>query len=211
MFCQNCGKQIPDETKFCHYCGAKQPQQDYAPSNQQPYPPRPSVQPAYRPELAAKPRERVFAGIAGVFMMSLAGMALMILTQFMHYPLLTGYVTALFGAVMAAGAFWCYSKLAGRLSVKGIFICAILLLILIYVGHNLAFGVAIWRTFCDDPVYVEASGGYIAVKPYIKWLDVYLEVTPEYQVKYQINLVLEYVFAVLGAIPTVIYSRKRGK
>lgn len=24
MFCKNCGKQIPDNTKFCNYCGAQQ-------------------------------------------------------------------------------------------------------------------------------------------------------------------------------------------
>lgn len=35
MFCQKCGKQIPDNTKFCSYCGA---QQSVNPaSNQQPY------------------------------------------------------------------------------------------------------------------------------------------------------------------------------
>ena len=31
MFCTKCGKQIPDSTKFCPYCGANcSPEQDIA-------------------------------------------------------------------------------------------------------------------------------------------------------------------------------------
>jgi hypothetical protein len=26
MFCRNCGKEIPDNTEYCRYCGAQQPQ-----------------------------------------------------------------------------------------------------------------------------------------------------------------------------------------
>ena len=26
MYCSNCGRKIPDDAKFCSYCGAKGPQ-----------------------------------------------------------------------------------------------------------------------------------------------------------------------------------------
>lgn len=59
MFCQNCGKTIPDGSKFCPYCGALTPveHQPAAPSqpvreqpfNQQPsYQPQPNPQPTYQ-------------------------------------------------------------------------------------------------------------------------------------------------------------------
>lgn len=36
MFCHNCGKQIPDGTRFCHYCGAVQDRVQSAPASAAP-------------------------------------------------------------------------------------------------------------------------------------------------------------------------------
>lgn len=47
MFCHNCGKQIPDATKFCHYCGALQDAAQDAAAAQAVPPPQPGAcQPA---------------------------------------------------------------------------------------------------------------------------------------------------------------------
>lgn len=56
MFCSNCGKQIPDNTKFCNYCGAQQliiTNTNPAPNptvNQQNYAYAPAQQPAKAPK-----------------------------------------------------------------------------------------------------------------------------------------------------------------
>lgn len=49
MFCSECGKQIPDNTKFCNYCGAKQPALDS--------PEPPTVSAAAAPQQAQQPQQ----------------------------------------------------------------------------------------------------------------------------------------------------------
>lgn len=44
MFCHNCGKQIPDNTKFCRYCGAAQEENRSASTSAPPQPSPPPVQ-----------------------------------------------------------------------------------------------------------------------------------------------------------------------
>jgi len=45
MFCHNCGKQIPDDTRFCRYCGAAQGGVQRAPAPAAPPQPQPAPQP----------------------------------------------------------------------------------------------------------------------------------------------------------------------
>ena len=41
MYCQNCGKQIPDDSRFCHFCGKEQEELKPAPVFSSPKPPAP--------------------------------------------------------------------------------------------------------------------------------------------------------------------------
>ena len=59
MYCVKCGKEIPNGSKFCGYCGGAQPQ-PYAPAVQQPYVPA-SQQPVRRqpmPQPPSRPPQR---------------------------------------------------------------------------------------------------------------------------------------------------------
>ena len=50
MFCQSCGKQVPDGQAFCSYCGAPQPQEPQAPVAQAtPVQAEPVAQPVVQP------------------------------------------------------------------------------------------------------------------------------------------------------------------
>lgn len=50
MFCQSCGKQVPDGQAFCSYCGAPQPQEPQAPVAQAaPIQAEPVAQPVVQP------------------------------------------------------------------------------------------------------------------------------------------------------------------
>ena len=50
MFCQSCGKQVPDGQAFCSYCGAPQPQEPQAPVAQAtPVQAKPVAQPVVQP------------------------------------------------------------------------------------------------------------------------------------------------------------------
>ncbi len=66
MFCHNCGKQIPDGSRFCHYCGAPQAAAGSAPQPERPVQQRPVQQrPAWPPQAErpqyAPPAQPVYA------------------------------------------------------------------------------------------------------------------------------------------------------
>ena len=75
MFCSNCGKQIPDNTKFCNYCGAQQQiieNTDSAPKttvNQ----PEIADTPTQQPKKAPKKKANIFIVLAVVLFASLIG------------------------------------------------------------------------------------------------------------------------------------------
>ncbi len=56
MYCHNCGKSIPDGSRFCHYCGAPQAAAGGAPQPEQPVQQRPAQ--AERPQYAQAERQQ---------------------------------------------------------------------------------------------------------------------------------------------------------
>lgn len=133
MFCHNCGKQIPDDTRFCHYCGAAQDEVQGAPEPAaQPIPSQPiSNQPISSQPTAAGERERVVAGIFGALLCSLAGVVVMLVLRRI------GYVASLSGIIMMVCTAWGYAHFGKVMSKKGIVFSVLIVIIMIYIGHGM--------------------------------------------------------------------------
>ena len=75
MFCSNCGKQIPDNTKFCSYCGAQQQiiqDADSAPKTTV-HQPEIADAPTRQPEKAPKKKANIFIILAVVLCACMVG------------------------------------------------------------------------------------------------------------------------------------------
>ena len=75
MFCSNCGKQIPDNTKFCNYCGAQQQIVENTESAPKTTVNQPEIAdtPTQQPKKAPKKKANIFIVLAVVLFASLIG------------------------------------------------------------------------------------------------------------------------------------------
>lgn len=213
MFCHNCGKQIPDDTSFCRYCGAPQkeaqpapPQQAaYQPPTQVPAPPAP-VQPqqaayqpapqapqqaAYQPQPSARqspaqPQERVAAGILGALLGALPGVLLMYILFKMDF------VASLTGIAMLLCAVWGYKHFGRELSKKGVFFSILVVIVMIYLGNRLC-----WAGELRDMMAPSSS-----IPWYFFHLNDMLKIRGHHSIRdaYYECLMKQYAFAALGAV-----------
>ena len=141
----------------------------------------------------AETPENVPAGIVGALGGALLGALVVVLFGRL------GYVTALSGLIAAICALKGYELLAKKMSVKGAIISCIAMLAMIYVGHRADwaieasqyFQVDFFKAFRAIPMLIEE--GAIELGQYLK------------------GLFMVYLFALLGAVPTVISSLKQQK
>ena len=141
----------------------------------------------------AETPENVPAGIVGALGGALLGALVVALFGRL------GYVTALSGLIAAICALKGYELLAKKMSVKGAIISCIAMLAMIYVGHRADwaieaaqyFQVDFFKAFRAIPMLIEE--GAIELGQYLK------------------GLFMVYLFALLGAVPTVISSLKQQK
>ena len=132
-----------------------------------------------------KKRENVPAGIVGAFLGSLIGVACAVLIGQL------GYVASVSGLVMAVCALKGYELLGGSLTKKGALISSLLILVMTYLAHRLIWAVAladvlhagIFEAFQEIPELLDR--GRIESGPY--WGD----------------LIMLYLFTLLGAVPTI--------
>ncbi|MCM1101385.1 MAG: hypothetical protein NC079_05900 [Clostridium sp.] len=135
-------------------------------------------------------KENVIGGIVGALLGSLVGvLSIVLLSQL-------GYVAALSGVVMALGVLKGYELLGGRLSKKGIVICVIVMLLMTYVGDRADWAI---RLFGEGG---GADAGLTIFECY-RMVSVALELEMIPMAGYIFNLVLLYVFLLLGAVPTI--------
>lgn len=135
-------------------------------------------------------RENVIGGIVGALLGSLLGVAsIVLLSQ-------TGYVSVLAGVVMALGVLKGYELLGGKLTKKGVVICVVIMLLMTYVGDRADWALLLYREGggadagfnvfeCYRMIPQAISAGIIEIQTYL------------------LNLVLLYVFLLLGAVPTI--------
>ncbi len=142
---------------------------------------------------ATQKKENVVAGIVGALLGSLIGVVcIVILSQL-------GYVAALSGVVMAVCTLKGYELLGGKLSNKGIVICVVLMLFMTFFGDRVDWAIVVARELEVD--FVTA----------FQAISLLLEEEIIESSAYWGNLVLLYLFALIGLIPTVwatVRSRK---
>lgn len=146
----------------------------------------------------AQKKENVVGGIVGALLGSLVGVLCIVLLSQL------GYVAALSGAVMAVGVLKGYELLGGRLTKKGIVISVIIMLIMTYVGDRLDTAILLLR----DGGGAEAGYNLFECYRLVPWTieEGYIKTEA-----YIGNLVLLYVFLLLGAVPTIMNKVKEKK
>ena len=133
-----------------------------------------------------KRQENIVAGVVGAFLGTLLGVVCTVVIGQM------GYVASISGLVMAVGALKGYELLGGRLSKKGAVISSALILVMTYLAHRLSLaisltsemGMGVFRCFQAIPPLLRT--GVLDGPAY--WGD----------------LVMLYLFTLLGAVPTII-------
>ncbi len=181
--CQNCGRENPST---CYVSGSYMHLCPTCFGNIQH-----STSMAHSQKQAKK--ENVLAGIVGALLGSLLGVAsIIILGQL-------GYVAALSGMILAICTLKGYEMLGGKLSTKGIVISVILMIVMTAVGDRLDWAILLAR---------EAGIDFMIAFRIIPDLlhDGIIETS-----NYVGNLVLQYLFVLLGAVPTIINALRSRK
>lgn len=130
-------------------------------------------------------KENFVGGIVGALIGSILGvLCIIILGQL-------GYVAAISGVVMAVCTMKGYELLGGKLSNIGIIICTVIMIIMTYTGNRLDWGISVAQAFDTD-----IATGFRCVPSLLE--EEIIDASA-----YWVNLMMVYVFALLGAVPTV--------
>ena len=130
-------------------------------------------------------REHVLAGLVGAFLGSLIGVACIVAVGQL------GYVASFCGVVLAVCAIKGYGLLGGAMTRKGAVIASILTIFMTYLGNRLDFAVSVARTLDMD------------IFSAFRALDSLLNTEYTVSRAYWGNLVLLYLFTLVGAVPTL--------
>lgn len=138
-------------------------------------------------------KENVLGGLVGALLGSLIGVASIVLLSQL------GYVAALSGLLMAICTLKGYELLAGKLSTKGIIISSVLMIVMTLLGDQVDWAIIVARELEVD--------FFTAFRIFPELLS--------YEVidmgAYVGNLVMLYLFGLLGAVPTIINAFKNRK
>ena len=137
--------------------------------------------------------ENVVAGIVGAFAGALLGGAVVVLFGRL------GFVTALSGLIAAICSLKGYELLAKKMSIKGAIISCVAMLVMIYLGHRADWAIEAAKYFEVDFFTAFRAIPYLIEEGAIEMSD-YLK-----------GLAMVFVFALLGAVPTVIASLRGQK
>ena len=133
------------------------------------------------------------SGTVGALLGSLLGVVcIIILSQL-------GYVAAISGVIMAVCTLKGYELLGGKLSNKGIAIACVLMLVMTFVGDRLDWAIVVSRSLGTDFFTSFRAISYLMAEGAID------------SGSYVGNLVLLYLFVLLGAVPTVIGTLRSRK
>ena len=139
------------------------------------------------------PSENIFAGMVGALLGSIVGgIAIVILGQL-------GFVAAIAGFIMAYCCIKGYELLAGHFSIKGVIVCSIIMIFMVYVSKKVDWAITIASTL--EVTFFEAYrmifnlivGGVIEV-----WT-------------FAFDFITTYLFTALGAIPFMVNELRQKK
>lgn len=135
-------------------------------------------------------QENVVGGVIGALLGSLVGvLCIVVLSQL-------GYVAALSGAVMAVGVLKGYELLGGKVTKKGVVICVVIMLVMAYMGDRLNWAILLYR---------EGGGADIGLNVF-ECFRIVPQALSEGVIRkevYIFDILLLYVFLLLGAVPTI--------
>ena len=137
-------------------------------------------------EQRKKRQENIVAGVVGAFLGTLLGVVCTVVIGQL------GYVASLSGLIMAVGALKGYELLGGRLSKKGAVISSVLILVMTWLAHRLTWAIAL------------ASAAGLGVFESFQTIPELLEAGLLEGPAYWGDLVMLYLFTLLGAVPTII-------
>lgn len=140
-------------------------------------------------------KENVVAGTVGALLGSLLGVLCIILLSRM------GYVAAISGVIMAVGVLKGYELLGKKLTKKGIVIGVVLMLVMTYVGDRLDWTIMLYNEVKPDATFFECY----------RLIPILLQEGVIEMGSYIGNLVMLYIFLLLGAVPTVIGAASEKK
>lgn len=129
--------------------------------------------------------ENVVGGIVGSLIGSLLGVVCIILLSQL------GYVSALSGLIMAVCTLKGYEMLGGKLSNRGIVISIVVMIVMTFVGDRMD-----WAILASQQLEMPLPMAFQAI-------PMLLEQEIIVPTAYWTNLVLLYVFMVVGAVPTI--------
>ena len=137
-------------------------------------------------EQRKKRQENIVAGVVGAFLGTLLGVVCTVVIGQL------GYVASVSGLIMAVGALKGYELLGGRLSKKGAVISSVLILVMTWLAHRLTWAIAL------------ASAAGLGVFESFQTIPELLEAGLLEGPAYWGDLVMLYLFTLLGAVPTII-------
>ena len=153
---------------------------------------------AMNAQQTAQKKENIVGGIVGALLGSLLGMlSVLILSQL-------GYVAALSGVIMAVCVLKGYEMLGGKLTKKAVVISAVIMILMTYFADRVDWAIILFNQGGG------AEAGYSLFECY-RLIPAALSAEIIDMGSYIGNLVLQYLFVALGAIPTVIGKMKQKK
>ncbi len=140
----------------------------------------------------SKKHENIFAGFAGALIGSvIASIGIIIIAQL-------GYVSIFGGILMGILTIKGYELLAGKLSIKGIVVSAIIMIAMVYLSNQLDWAITIMNEF-----KVSIGEAFTSVN--------YVVEVAELKSTYYGNLGLLYLFTLAGSVPMMISAFKQNK
>ena len=135
------------------------------------------------------PRDNVIAGTVGAFLGSLIGVACIVILSKL------GYVSAVSGLVMAVCAIKGYALLGGKLTKRGAVISGLFILVMTYIATKLCFALAVMEVATEEVsfFFIYQSIGHFLEDSELR--RIFLG-----------ELALQYLFTLVGSIPTLISS-----
>lgn len=137
--------------------------------------------------------DNVVGGIVGALLGSLIGVAAIIIFSRL------GYIAAVSGVILAVCTLKGYELLGGQLSTKGIVISIVLMLLMTWIGDRLDWAIVVMQELDMD--FIDA---FQVVPDLVRYGVIE-------SFNYIMNLVMLYLFTVLGAAPTIVSTMKNRK
>ena len=139
--------------------------------------------------------ENVLGGIVGAFLGSLLGVLVMVILDRL------GYVAALSGIVLAICTLKGYELLGGKIGKLGTILSVVIMVVMVYVGNRVTWSIEV----------VKQLGDYLGLNFFesFRYLTEILELAgEEAQRSYLSSLAMQYLFAAIGAVPTILAAGK---